>query len=831
MPLPLGSLFSRTLAYILVGLLPMVAAAVVAMVWLGQLNAHFAEREQQDSLQRTVAAIEYGFARNYQQLEAEVQALADMPWLQVQMETEQGREQLAEQLKQSLPWVLAATAFAPGEAVDMLERQPPLTFSAVEMIIRAERGQTASPEAMVHSSQPYLQWALPVRNSNNRLLGSLQMAIDLQKVELLLLSFDPQLGRLQLIQQLANQQPMPLVTMGSSQTEGRRLNSPHPSWRLEYQPAPELLNTSNHEANFGPLLTMILVALLAFFISVQLLLRQYRQDLQALSGWLQRLVLGHRLALPEFKLPVVADLAKQVLMSLVRDNKEINNNEDISLDDASLGAKGDDIEDLLFGGLDIGRINEDKGVAAEQGNKAPVPLRDQIIRYSDVRGLVGIDLDHHLLKQLGLALGSELAEQGQFALVVARDSRPSSSEFADAFIQGAMLAGVRVIDLGMAPSPLLHFAMQQQSIANGVMVTASQAGEDYNGLKIWVGGRIQVGMELQTLWRRTLNSDFTQAKQPGKREQKSVQQDYIKAVCHSVQIERILKVVVDCSHGAASGLVRELLSKLGAKSIVINDDVKGKAGAYGYQPGHPIRVTALADQVKRTGADLGLAFDADADLLVVVSNQGRLVRNDLLLQLFAKQLLRQQPGRTVAFDVLASSRLVTGVESFAGRVLQTKAELSQLLLAGAEHKAILAGDTQGHLVFDGWLASPDALYAASRLIALLSSSEQDLDSMMSVWPQDSRSPEYRIEMKAAELQALLPRIVESLKTMDNVRSQNFADGIRLDVADAWLSVRASMAKPELCIVFEAVDDKQLARLQAQVSHQILRVAPKLVLPF
>lgn len=456
-------------------------------------------------------------------------------------------------------------------------------------------------------------------------------------------------------------------------------------------------------------------------------------------------------------------------------------------------------------------------------------LPQNIFRAYDVRGLAGTELSEVLAYHLGLAIGSEALERGQQTLVVARDGRESSPTLARMLIQGLRESGRDVIDIGLAPTPLLYFAAYYLDTQAGVMVTASHNPREYNGLKIMLSGRSLSGAAIQALRQRIEARQFSQGA-GDYRERNDLIDAYIDTIAADVAIAQPLKVVLDAGNGVAGAVAPQLFQALGCDVVPLYCEVDGRFPHHHPDPTVADNLTALIAAVQEHEADLGLAFDGDGDRLGVVTASGQIVAADVLLMLLAQDVVARNPGADILFDVKCSRHLNSVVSRLGGRPIMWKSGHSFMKEKMLETGALLGGEFSGHIYFkERWFGFDDGLYAGARLIEILSTSDPSLDNQIAALPPSVATPELRLALTEGTATALVERLVSHGQWGDGKITT--LDGIRVDYADGWGLVRPANTEPALTLRFEADSDESLQRIQQLFRDQLAAIDPEVATRF
>ena len=284
-----------------------------------------------------------------------------------------------------------------------------------------------------------------------------------------------------------------------------------------------------------------------------------------------------------------------------------------------------------------------------------VNLPEEIFKAYDIRGIVEQSLTIENIKLIGQAIGTEAAHRGLDSIAVARDGRLSGPSLAKSLIEGLMASGMKVIDVGMAPTPALYYAAVQLTKGTGVMLTGSHNPPNYNGLKMVLGGETLSGDTIQLLRQHIVENKLTSAQ--GNYQEKEIIEEYVNRISSDISLKRKLKVVVDCGNGVAGAVAPQLFEKLGCDTTLLFCEVDGNFPHHHPDPSRPENLEDLKAEVNKQGADLGLAFDGDGDRIGVISGNGNVIWPDRLMMLFSRDILSRNPGGKIIYDIKCSSNL------------------------------------------------------------------------------------------------------------------------------------------------------------------------------
>lgn len=471
--------------------------------------------------------------------------------------------------------------------------------------------------------------------------------------------------------------------------------------------------------------------------------------------------------------------------------------------------------------------------AAESGvtaaaDDAPTEVPAAIFRAYDIRGVVDETLTPAMAYQIGRAFGTEAWECGEQSVVVGRDGRLSSESLAEELIKGLCESGRDVIDIGRVPTPVVYFATHYLNARSAVMVTGSHNPANYNGFKLVLQGEALAEEGIQQVYRRIQSQDFSVGE--GSYIQQDLISDYTARIHADAQFKRGLKVVVDCGNGVAALVAPGQLRSMGCEVIELCCEVDGAFPSHHPDPSQPVNLQGLIAAVKQHGADVGLAFDGDGDRLGVVDSQGKIIWPDRVLMLYARQVLKQHPGATVVYDVKSSRHLHRLIEQAGGQPLMWKAGHSLMKAKLKESGALLAGELSGHIFFnDRWYGFDDGLYAAVRLLEILSQDTRPSATLFADLPDALSTPEILVRMDEGEHHRLMDKLVQEIDLPE--AQLILIDGVRAEFKDGWGLVRASNTTPCLSFRFEAQNEPALEHIQTLFKLQLSRFAPQLELPF
>jgi len=452
----------------------------------------------------------------------------------------------------------------------------------------------------------------------------------------------------------------------------------------------------------------------------------------------------------------------------------------------------------------------------------------EIFKAYDIRGIVGRTLTPEIVTLIGQALGSVARARAQTAVAIGRDGRLSGPELSAALALGLRAAGIDVIDIGMAATPMGYFAAHELGCMSVVMVTGSHNPPDYNGLKMVLGGVTLSGDDIQRLRARIESGDLTRG--AGKYSTADVREAYLARVVSGVKISRPMKIVIDCGNGVAGASAPDLFRRLGCEVTELYCDVDGKFPNHHPDPSKPENLRDVIAALASSGAELGLAFDGDGDRLGVVTKGGNIINPDRQLMLYADDVLGRNPGASVIYDVKCTRRLASWIAERGGKPVMWKTGHSLVKAKMKELQAVLAGEMSGHIFFgERWYGFDDAQYVGARLLEILSRSA-DANAVLDALPDSINTPELNWKLAEGEPHRMIASLQESAR-FPGAKEIIRLDGLRVEYADGFGLMRASNTTPVIVLRFEGDTGAAIARIQAEFRAVLAAARPGSQLPF
>ena len=453
-------------------------------------------------------------------------------------------------------------------------------------------------------------------------------------------------------------------------------------------------------------------------------------------------------------------------------------------------------------------------------------LNPYVFRAYDVRGKVGIDITPPVFELVGRAYGTLVKRRGGHAVALGMDNRTSSRALKEAFATGLLSTGLDVVDIGVNHTPLLYFATAHWKLDGGATITGSHNPVSDNGVKmVHAGAAPLTENEIQGLLATIKAGDFERG--VGTRATRDPRDDYWDAITSRVTLRRRLKVVVDAGNGIAGVFAPELLRRLGCEVVELYCESDGTFPNHLPDPEMEENMRDLVARTLEVGADVGVAYDGDADRVGVVDERGRRHEADLLLALLARDLLTRHPGAKIVFDVKCSQVLVDDILKHGGEPIMWKTGHSLLKRKMREDGILLGGEVSGHMFFaENWYGVDDGILASCRFLELVAKTAATVSSHFDSLPHLFNTPELKApcpdDKKFAVVRELAGEMKRRFETID-------IDGVRILFPEGWGLVRASNTNPYLTLRFEGPTTGAVENMQRMV-YDALRRFPYVTLP-
>ena len=441
------------------------------------------------------------------------------------------------------------------------------------------------------------------------------------------------------------------------------------------------------------------------------------------------------------------------------------------------------------------------------------------LREYDIRGIVGDTLHPADAYAIGRTFGSIVSRHEGRTVAVGFDGRLSSPELEEALVQGLMASGMEVLRVGRGPTPMLYYAATTVGTDGCIMVTGSHNPPNYNGFKMMLGRKPFFGAQIQELGRLAAAGDVVDEAK-GSERSIDVTHDYVARLISDWDGgDRILKVVWDNGNSSAGEVLARLVRSLPGEHTVLNGEIDGNFPAHHPDPTVAKNLEQLIAAVAEKHADIGIAFDGDADRIGVVDNKGQILWGDQLLVVLARDVLKSHPGATIIADVKASQVLFDEVQRAGGVPLMWKTGHSLIKAKMAETGSPLAGEMSGHVFFaDRWYGFDDALYAAVRVLGIVARMHGPLSDVKEALPHAVSTPELRFDCDDTRKFHVIDEVADRLK--QSGAQVSAIDGVRVRTSDGWWLLRASNTQAVLVARAEGFSEDGLERLKAELVQQL-----------
>jgi phosphomannomutase/phosphoglucomutase len=459
-------------------------------------------------------------------------------------------------------------------------------------------------------------------------------------------------------------------------------------------------------------------------------------------------------------------------------------------------------------------------------------INPNIFRGYDLRGLVNKDLNPDIVEHLGKAFGTYLKRKNIFKAVIGRDCRATSPAYSEAMIKGLLWTGITVVDIGQTMVGTFYWAQYYLDCAAGVFVTASHNPAEYNGFKFANGfSETLVSDGMQELRRLVETEDYEAGQEPGTISQQNIQDVYFADLNKRLPIAKKFKVVVDASCATPGVIIPDLLRYIGCEVVESNCEIDASFPMGTPDPTELALATRLSQRVVQEKADIGFSYDADGDRIGVVDNEGKIIWNDVLVALFAADVLARHPGATIMFNTLCSRVVTETILSQGGHPFMWRTGHSFLKKKNQEIGAAFIGELSGHFFFSkDFYNHDDGCYSTLRLLSYLTRTEQSLAQAIAVLPRYISSPEIKVGAADDLKINLVEKIAAVLKIdwpqAEVINDERAGDGVRLEMPDAMFVVRYSQNGPYLTIKFEAKTEERYQELKKYI-NELLHKFPEI----
>ncbi len=829
----------------------MFAIVLTAGLYLGQQDPlRILASQRQDVANTTTKNTALRFASQVETYSLVLNGIAKDPALINSFNSKnlQALEKRAADLKAIFPKALRVRLLPSTTSQPDKSAEPHFTYACLDLL-----NQSRKDSALVHVEMHEIEGKqqhidiMKAVTSRGGIIGYIQLAVDSSLLDTWTKNVAGK-SLLEVHQKIDDEKNYLIAKAGSGTRNGTHavIDIPGTHWQIETWASYE---GSESAFNLGMVFALVMGLTLSgivVFVLRQLLHKELNSDLEKYLMLITGTLKGVKKHQFDFSLTEFKQAASQVMNVRLdhanfdrerdtEDNKNSKSTQDFLSDSDPMFMAKDAIQlEELDDASVLEKFNTTDSQDSSEKKKTTPPanlpiLPEEIFKAYDIRGIVGETLTVENILFIGHAIGSEAKARGLDSIVFARDGRLSGPELGKSLVTGLMASGLKVIDIGMLPTPALYYAAAELANGTGVMLTGSHNPPNYNGIKMVLGGETLAGDVIQSLRLRIINDDLNLGE--GSYANEQVLDKYIERIVSDITLKRKMKIVIDCGNGVAGAVAPKLFTQLGCDVTPLFCEVDGNFPNHHPDPSQPENLSDLITAVKKQNADLGIAFDGDGDRIGVVSGDGKIIWPDRLMMLFAKDVLSRNPGANIIYDIKCSSNLRTVIEEEGGKPLMWKTGHSLIKAKMKETKALLAGEMSGHIFFkERWYGFDDALYSAARLLEIIAAQLRQARVVFSGLPDSVNTPELKIHMQEGEHFRFMERLIEKSVEFTNAEV-TLIDGIRVDYADGWGLVRASNTTPCLVLRFEGKNKKAMGKVQKKFREVLTALQPDINLPF
>ena len=447
-------------------------------------------------------------------------------------------------------------------------------------------------------------------------------------------------------------------------------------------------------------------------------------------------------------------------------------------------------------------------------------ITESIFREYDIRGVYPNEINEEIVNKIATAISVKCQQEAVTEIYVGRDGRLSGKDLLDALSKGLSECGINVINIDLVSTPLLYYAAKKSKSKSGVMVTGSHNPKNYNGIKLVINDKPVSGKEILDLIKNNTNISAT----AGTIISKDIKKEYILEVTKNIEInkDKKIKVVIDCGNGAAGCIAPELFKSLGCEVIELYSEVDGNFPNHHPDPGKTENLKDLIQEIKKSNADLGLAFDGDGDRVGLVTNEGEIIFPDKILMMFSQDILSSQKG-SIIFDVKCSNALPKIIKDLGGKPIMSPTGHFHIKNGIEKYNPLLAGEMSGHIFFnDKWHGFDDGHYSGARIIELIWKRNESISEINEKLPKSFSTPELNIDVT----DETKFKIIEDFSSQCSLEGEKITiDGLRINFDDGWGLLRASNTTPKLVLRFEGDSIDSLNKIKGAFLNELSRICP------
>lgn len=453
-------------------------------------------------------------------------------------------------------------------------------------------------------------------------------------------------------------------------------------------------------------------------------------------------------------------------------------------------------------------------------------VNPNIFRGYDLRGIVDEDLSPELALNVGKAHGTYLKRLGQTKALVGRDSRKTSPAYSQKVIEGLLWAGLDVTDIGLQMVGMFYWAQHHLKIPGGVFVTASHNPPQFNGFKLANDySETLVSEGMQSIRKMIENDDYEAGTEPGKLTKEEIRPAYFEDILKRIKLSRQLKVMIDASNTSSGEILPEILRRAGCEVFEYNTAIKPDFPLGVADPTEGYIMDRMKKEIEECGADVGFTYDADGDRIGIVNEKGAPVWNDMLVAIFAKDVLADHPGATIMFNTLCSKAVPETILEAGGKPFMWRTGHSFLKKKNQQVKAAFIGELSGHFFFSAdFYNHDDGIYATMRLLQAMSRTDKSLSEIVAELPQYKSSPEIKVfcpdDKKIKLIDLLSDKLRGDFPDAEVIDDERAGDGVRLELTGAMFVIRYSQNGPYITVKIEAQAEEEYEKLRQYIASAL-----------
>ena len=453
-------------------------------------------------------------------------------------------------------------------------------------------------------------------------------------------------------------------------------------------------------------------------------------------------------------------------------------------------------------------------------------MNKNIFRAYDIRGHAKKDLDSSTIEKIGYVLGQKIKENNSDSVYIGHDSRLSCERIKNDLIKGINAAEVKVLNLGLVPTPMVYYATKVGNTSSGIMITGSHNPKDDNGLKMVINDNPISGYEIMESVENLSEVPITDSKMI---ESVDFEKKYIEEVANKIKINKKFKVVLDGGNGAAGILADKMFNAIGLEVASINKEPDGNFPNHHPDPSKESNLLELKQVINLLNADIGFAFDGDGDRIGLITNDGQSIVADQIIMLMAEYYLDKKKG-AIVFDVKCSNQLPLLIEKLGGNPIMEKTGHFNIKKRIKQTNAVLGGEMSGHIFINhDWYGFDDAIFSAVILTKIISDLDISVSEKMEEIPSTYSTPELNLHVKDEDKFTIVEKFKSKMEFPN--ADINTIDGIRVSIGDSWALMRASNTSPKLVLRFEGDTEDNLNEIRTLFENNFQRIFPDIKLDY